>query len=40
MQWEVEAGFAEMGDVAGFTAKYGELVLSKIACVVSDKDGK
>ena len=40
MQREVEAGFAETGDVAGLTAKYGELVLSKIACIVSDKDGK
>ena len=43
MQREVEAGaagFAETGDVAGLTPKYGELVLSKIACVVSDKDGK
>ena len=40
MQREVEAGFAETGDIAGLTAKYGELVLSKIACIVSDKDGK
>ena len=40
MRREVEAGFAEPGDVAGLTAKYGELVLSKIACIVSDKDGK
>ena len=40
MQREVEAGFAETGDVAGLTAKYGESVLSKIACIVSDKDGK
>ena len=40
MQREVEAGFAETGDVAGLTAKYGELVLSKIACIVPDKDGK
>ena len=40
MQREVEAGFAETGDVAGFTAKYGELVLSRIACIDSDKDGK
>ena len=40
MRREVEAGFAETGDVAGLTAKYGELVLSKIACIVSDKDGK
>ena len=37
---EVEAGFAGTGDVAGFTAKYGELVLPKIACTVADKDGK
>ena len=27
MRREVEAGFAETGDVAGLTAKYGELVL-------------
>ena len=40
MRREVEAGFAETGDVAGLTAKYGELVLAKIACIVSDKDGK
>eukprot|EP00919_Chromeraceae_sp_WS-2016_P019672 GHVR01046837.1.p1 GENE.GHVR01046837.1~~GHVR01046837.1.p1 ORF type:complete len:183 (+),score=15.44 GHVR01046837.1:78-626(+) len=40
MRREVEAGFAETGDVAGLTAKYGELVLSKTACIVSDKDGK
>ena len=40
MQREVGAGFAETGDVAGLKAKYGELVLSKIACIVSDKDGK
>ena len=40
MQREVVSGFAETGDVAGPTAKYGDLVLSKIACIVSDKDGK
>ena len=40
MRREVEAGFAEPGDVAGLTAKYGELVLSKIACIASDRDGK
>ena len=40
MQRGVEAGFAETGGIAGLTAKYGELVLSKIACVVSDRDGK
>ena len=40
MRRGVGAGFAETGDVAGLTAKYGELVLPKIACIVSDKDGK
>ena len=40
MAREVAAGFAETGDAAELTAKYGLLVLSKIACVVSEKDGK
>ena len=40
MQQEVEAGFAETGCVAGPAAKYGELVLSNVACFVPNKDGK
>ena len=40
MAREVAAGFAETGDLAALTEKYGQLVLSKIACIVSLKDGK
>ena len=40
MRREVAAGYAEVGDVETLTRKYGQLVLSKIACIVSDKDGK
>ena len=37
---EVQRGFAETGDISELTARYGPLVLSKIACIVSSKDGK
>ena len=39
MRREVAAGYAEVGDIETLQRKYGKLVLSKIACVVSSKDG-
>ena len=39
MRREVAAGYAETGDIETLQRKYGQLVLSKIACIVSSKDG-
>ena len=39
MRREVAAGYAETGDIETLQRKYGQLVLSKIACIVNSKDG-
>ena len=40
MQRELDRGYAEAGTVEELTRKYGHLVLSRIACIISEKEGK